>query len=230
MASAREFESESSSSLGGSSGYVADISNTTSYAVSEFSRFDDGYDADRSDFDSCSESSEGDDVDGSSESSEGDDVDGNSESSSREMDNVGSNDYVTCRKLKVLVTDSFRFTPASIMGLVSSFREFLSLDYTIERIQYCGNDRTDEGYILRFDVYTRTRSKQPGLPCNNNNDFGPDDDDDDDEPAVCREKISAGVCKEWEEDTHQECALFTGSSYLQRLVSSILGTFPLFNL
>ena len=233
-----EFKSESSSSLGGSSGYLADISNTTSYAVSEFSIFDDGYDADRSrshdcdsrnmDFDSYSESSEGDDVDGSSESSsremdnvgfnddltrdkmilatdsfqftpesvmecqssvrsrvkckersiptagavtlhcfgkrndwnlcfqssngnhvgkEGDDVNGSSESSSREMDNVGFNDDLTCDKLIVLATDSFQFTPESVMGFQSSVRSLDGVNGTIEGIQYCGTHRTDEGYI-----------------------------------------------------------------------------------
>jgi len=43
---------DSSSKGGGSSGYLADISNTSSYAVPVFSMFDDGYDADIESFDS----------------------------------------------------------------------------------------------------------------------------------------------------------------------------------
>lgn len=200
-----ELESEGSSSLGGSSGYLADISNSSSYAVSEFSMFDDGYDADRShDCDSRNM-----DFDSYSEFSEEDDVDGSSESSSREVNNVGFNDYVTCHKLTVVVTDSFQFTPESIMEIMSSFRMAL-LDGIIERFQYCGNDHTDGGYILYF--YIHVRSKPPVLPSNINGDLDPDGDD---QPAVCWEKISAGVCKEWEIDTHQECTLFPGSSYLQ---------------
>jgi len=203
----------SSSQEGGSSGYLADISNTSSYAVPVFSIFDDGYDADRESFDSgdleptaYSGSSEGDNgrnVDrsggsaerknsrddrsngsserensrddrssrsserensrddrsnGSSEGEYGRDINGSSESLSRELDNVGSNNY---EKLKAIACVIHSLTPGSIMGIMSSIRRYF--DGVVEQIgvSYCGAGLGIRGYrVLNFLIHVQR--KQPG--------------------------------------------------------------------
>lgn len=193
---------DSSSQGGGSSGYLADISNTSSYAVPVFSIFDDGYDADKESFDSrdmepttYSGSSEGDNgrnVDrssrfserensrddrssGSSErensrddrssgSSEGDNsnINGSGESLSRELDNVGSNNY---EKLKAIACVTHSLTPGSIMGIMSSIRR--SFDGIVEQIDvsYYGAGLGIREYshyrVLIFLIHVQF--KQPGL-------------------------------------------------------------------
>jgi len=160
---------DSSSQGGGSSGYLADISNTSSYFVPVFSIFDDGYDADRESFDSgdvdsapYSGSSEGDsstDIDTRSGSSEGDnsgsDVNESSESLSREIDNVGSNKFET---LEADLLVSYSLTPRSIIGIMSSIRRYFYGTVEQININYCGNCHGIGGFdILKFRVYVRRR-------------------------------------------------------------------------